>query len=50
MSYWSKLANFQDSFRRAQQMMKESDRVSPKEYGQMLQRRRRKKKKRGGRQ
>ncbi len=36
------------NWRSISKMLKESERVSPKEYGEMLQKRKRKKKKMGG--
>ena len=50
MGYWSELAYVQDSFRKMMKEQKDKERISPKEYGMMLQRRKRKRKKRGGRQ
>jgi hypothetical protein len=39
-----------DSYREGMKILKESERISPKEYGMILQRKKRKRKKRGGRQ
>ena len=50
MNIWSELAYVQDSFRKMMKEQKEQERISPKEYGMMLQRRKRKRKKRGGRE
>ena len=49
MNIWSELAYVQDSFRKMMKDQKEAERISPKEYGMMLQRKRRRKK-RGGRE
>ena len=50
MSFWSELAYVQDSFRKMMKEQKEAERISPKEYGMMLQRKKRRRKKRGGRE
>ena len=42
--------DYADNYREVMRMIKESETLSPKEYGMLLQKRRNKKKRKGGRQ